>query len=116
MPGYKSIRCSARRAGRGEVDHDVALAVEPARVTHVGVVVGRHVDVVVFGPADALQMNRHRRAGWPDVGVMLDDAGFDGEVRARERFVAASQRQRVQPAEIVRESSMATRAGRRRRP
>src|SRR5204862_2605474 len=53
----------AGRTGRREVDGDIAAAVESARVSHVGVVVRGYVNVVVFGPADALQVNRHRRSG-----------------------------------------------------
>ena len=101
MPGIQVDDVHARRAGRVEVDHDVALAVEAARVAHVGVVVGRDVDVVVLGPADALQMNRHRRADRPRRRRDADDAGFDDEEGARERLVAVTQREAVQAAEIV---------------
>src|SRR6266571_9360591 len=43
-----------RFAGGREVDDYVALAVEAAGVAHVGIIIGRHVDVVVFGPADTV--------------------------------------------------------------
>ena len=93
----------ARLAGRREVDDHVALAVEAARVAHVGVVVGGDVDVVVLGPADALEANRHRRAGRPRRRRDADDAGFDDEVR---RAASGSSSSRsaspVQPADIVR--------------
>ena len=59
-PRIEIDQMHAGRAGGREVDDDIALAVEAAGISHVGVVVGRHVDVVVVGPADALQMNRHR--------------------------------------------------------
>ena len=47
----------ARGSRRGEVDDHVSLAVEPAGITHVGVVVRRHVNVVVVGPADSLEVD-----------------------------------------------------------
>ena len=68
--------------GGGEVDRHIALAVEPARIPHVRVVIGRDVDVVVLGPSDAFQMNRHRRPHRAGRRRDADDAGFDREVRA----------------------------------
>ena len=42
-----------RCTGRGEMNDDVAMAVESANISHVSVIVGGDVDVVVFRPADA---------------------------------------------------------------
>ena len=52
--GIKVDEVLARFARGREVDDHVALAVEAAGVAHVGIVIGRHVDVVVFGPADTV--------------------------------------------------------------
>ena len=91
-----------RLAGRCEVDDDIALAVEAARVPHIGVVVRRSVNVVVLGPADAFQVDADARARGSRLRRHLDNAGLDHEVRLRNRFVAALQRQRMQTAEVQR--------------
>ena len=91
-------------ARRREVDHNVALAVEAARVAHVGVVVGRDVDIVVLGPADALEVNRHRRAGRARRRRHADDACLDHEVHESERAVAVAQRDAVQSPDVVRDA------------
>ena len=98
--GIEVDQMRADLARRSEVDHHVALAVEAAGVPHVGVVVGRHVDVVVLGPANTLQVNRHRRSRRTRHRCHLDDAGFDGEVGTREESVALAQRHAVQAAKI----------------
>src|SRR5438477_404100 len=51
----------AGRARGGEMNDNVTAGIEAARISHVCVVVRRHVDVVVFGPADTLEMNRDGR-------------------------------------------------------
>ena len=91
----------ARFASGREVDDDVALAVEATGVAHIRVVVGRCVDVVVFGPADALEVNRHRRAGRPRGWCHADDARFDGEERTREQVITPSQRDAVPAADVL---------------
>src|SRR5438093_5801295 len=48
----------AGSARSGEVNNDVAAAVEAAYVSHVRVIVGGDIDVVVFGPAHAFKMDR----------------------------------------------------------
>ena len=85
--GIKVDQVLARFASCREVDDDVALAVKAAGIAHVGIVIGRHVDVVVLGPADTLEMNADMRSGRPGPRRHLDDAGFDDEVRARHRLV-----------------------------
>src|SRR5215831_16053161 len=90
-----------RCTGRGEMNDDVPVAVESANVSHVSVVVGGDVDVVVFRPADAFEVNGNRRShrarGWSHV----DNTGLDDEVGKRNRLVAVVQRQAVQAAKIV---------------
>ena len=51
--GIQVDQVSAEFARRCEVDDHVALAIESAGVAHHGVVVGRDIYVVVFGPAYA---------------------------------------------------------------
>ena len=51
-------RCARCR----EMDDDIASRIEAARITHVGVVVSRDVDVVVLGPTHAFEVNRDRRS------------------------------------------------------
>jgi hypothetical protein len=89
------------RAGRREIHNNVSLTIEPARISHVRVVVGHHVDVVVVGPPDAFEVDRdwcsHRTRCWRHA----DDARFDDEVRARKRLVSAPDRNGVKASEIV---------------
>src|SRR5579862_4076284 len=59
--GVEVDEVDAGQPCRGEVDDHVALAIEAARVSHVGVVVGRDVDVVEIRPSDALQVDRYGR-------------------------------------------------------
>src|SRR5436309_16003341 len=92
----------ARLAGGGEVDNDIAVTVESAGVAHVGIVVRRDVDVVVFGPADALQVDRDRRPRGSRSRRNVDDAGLDDEVRPCDEVVASANGQSVQTAEVVR--------------
>src|SRR6184192_2556939 len=91
-----------RLAGGGEVDNDIAVTVESAGVAHVGIVVRRDVDVVVFGPADALQVDRDRRPRGSRSRRNVDDAGLDDEVRPCDEVVASANGQSVQTAEVVR--------------
>src|SRR5262245_59128741 len=91
----------ARRAARREIDDDVALAVEAARVAHIRVVVRGDVDVVVFRPADALQMNRHWRANRARDRRDADDVRLDRERGPREQLAVVAQPEPVEPAEIV---------------
>src|SRR5262245_19896348 len=69
----------ARRTARREVDDDIALAVEAAGVAHVRVVIRGDVDVVVFRPSDALQMDRHWCANGARGRRDADDARLDRE-------------------------------------
>ena len=55
----------ARSAGGGEIDHDVAVAVETAGISHVCVVVRRNIYIVVFRPADAFEVDCDGRAHRP---------------------------------------------------
>src|SRR5204862_6237522 len=45
-----------------EIDNHVALGIEAASVPHVRVIVGRSNNIVVFGPADTLQVNGRSRS------------------------------------------------------
>ena len=54
-------------------------------------------------PADALQVNRHRRPDGSGLRRDADDARLDGEERASERLAAIAERQPVQAAEILRD-------------
>src|SRR5260370_210188 len=85
-----------------EVDDHIALAVESACIAHIGVVVGSDVDVVVFGPANALEVNRHGRARRARLRRHAHDAGFDREKRAPLYAIAALQRYSVQATQILR--------------
>src|SRR5215471_20201916 len=90
-----------RCTGRGEMNDDVPMAVESANVSHVSVVVRGDVDVVVFRPADAFDVNGNRRSHrarrWSHAG----NTGLDDEVGKCNRLVAVVQRQAVQAAKIV---------------
>src|SRR5262249_24020944 len=48
----------AGSSGCGESEHDVAVTVESAHVSHVGVIVCRNIDVVVLRPTHPFEMNR----------------------------------------------------------
>src|SRR4030095_10404096 len=91
----------AWRAARREIDDDIALAVEAAHVAHIRVVIRGDVDVVVFGPADALQMNRYSRANRTRGRRDADDARLDRERGSRKELAVVAERQSVEPAEIV---------------
>jgi hypothetical protein len=88
-------------AGCREVDDHVPLAVKSTGIAHVGVVVGRRVDVVIFGPADTLEVNRYGRARWSRLRCDADDAGFDDEEGTRCQAIAVPQRKSVQTTEVV---------------
>src|SRR5215469_13397681 len=90
-----------RCTGRGEMNDDVAMAVKSANISHVSVVVGGDVDVVVFRPADAFEVNGNRRSHRARRRSHADNAGLDDEVGKRNRLVAVVQRQAVQAAKIV---------------
>ena len=91
----------ARRTCGREVDDDVTAAVEAAGVAHVRVVVRGDVDVVVVRPADALQVNRHRRARRSRPGGHAHDARLDHEVGACQCLATGAERDGVETAEIV---------------
>src|SRR6185369_15857597 len=102
-PRIQIDHVDAGPAGGREVDHNIALAVEPARITHVGVVVRDRVDIVVLGPTYALQMDADLSTGRSRGWRHLYDARFNGEMGTRDRFITTLQRQRVQTAKIVRD-------------
>src|SRR5215831_17534743 len=90
-----------RCTGRGEMNDDVPMAVETANVSHVSVIVRGDVDVVVFRPADAFEVNGNRRSHRTRRWSHVDDAGLDDEMSMRNRLVAVVQREAMQAAKIV---------------
>src|SRR5262245_17903158 len=88
------------RTRRREVNHNVALAVEAAHVSHVRVVVCGDVDVVVLGPADALQVDRDGSSERTRSRSHADDTGLDYEVSERDRLFAVAQGESVSSTEI----------------
>src|SRR5580704_5589463 len=99
--GIKVDQVLARFASCCEMNDDVALAVKAAGIAHVSVVIGRDVDVVIFGPADALEANCHGRARWSELRRDADNAGFDNEERSRDESIAAPQDNFMQAAEVL---------------
>src|SRR6058998_1564751 len=85
-----------------EIDHHVALGIEAASISHVRVIVGRGKNIVVFGPADALQVNGHWRSRRSRSRRHTDDTGFYGEVSPRHGFSPVAEFERMLPTKIFR--------------
>src|SRR5579883_1387388 len=101
-PRKKIDQVCTRRACRRESDDDVALAVEAAGITHVGVVVCSGIYVVVLRPADALEMNRDRCACRTGGRNHADDARLYREIRTRNGRFAVPQFDAVTSAQVLR--------------
>src|SRR5437870_11444253 len=80
-----------------EIDNHVALGIEAASISHVRVIVGRSKNVVVFGPADALQVNGHWRSRRSRSRRHTDDTCFYGEVSPRHGSSPVAQFERMLP-------------------
>ena len=75
-------------AGRGEMNNDVTVTVEPAGVTHVRIVVRGDVDVVVLGPADTFEVDRDRSTNGTRSRSHADDAGLDDKMSQSDRLIS----------------------------
>src|SRR5439155_18355818 len=89
-------------ACRFEIDHDVALRIEAASVPHVRVIVGRGKDIVVFGPADALQVNGHWRSRRSRSRRHTHDTCFYRQVTPPHGFPSVAKFERMLPTHNLR--------------
>src|SRR5262249_44989824 len=85
-----------------EIDHHVALRIEAASVPHVRVIVGRGKDIVVFGPADALQVNGHWRSRRSSSRRHTHDTCFYREVNPPYGLPSVAKFERMLPTQIFR--------------
>ena len=93
---------SAGLACRAERNDHVALRIEAAGISHISVIVGRGIKVVVLRPSDSMQVNRHRRSSGTRRRLHAHDAGLDSKISARKRFLFIAQFQAVLAAQIQR--------------
>src|SRR5438045_94214 len=75
--GVEIDKMPARRTRRLDRDLEIALAIEGAGVTDIGVVVDESVDVGGLDPADPLQMDRERGAYRPAANIERQRRGRD---------------------------------------
>src|SRR5580700_6742031 len=93
---------SAGFTSRLEREGYIALRIEAAGISHVRVIVRRRIHVVVFGPADALQMNRNRSSNRPGSRLHAHDGRLNGVVGAPERLFSVAEFEAMLPAQVLR--------------
>src|SRR5947208_10768807 len=84
-----------------KIDHHIALSIEAAGISHVGVIVRRSINIVVLGPAHTFQMNGYGSSRRPGNRSHAGDAGLNGEVCPRNRLFAVAEFEGMLPAEIL---------------
>src|SRR5579864_8420354 len=86
---------------RFERDRHIALRIKAADISHISVIVRRRIHVVVLGPADTLQMDRHRSSSRTGHRLYAHNARLDRKVSASERLLPLAEFDPMFPAQIL---------------